>query len=73
MLRIRDPDRPRPFRAPLHPWPALIFCATCAYMLYSSLAYARWLALIGAAPLLAGLPLAWLDRGKAREPGGEAE
>jgi amino acid transporter len=62
VLRIKDPDRPRPFAAPLHPLPALVFCGMCIFMLYSSLEYARWLALLGAAPLLVGLPLAWLGR-----------
>jgi hypothetical protein len=32
-----------------------VFCGTCLFMLYSSLAYARWLALLGAAPVAAGL------------------
>jgi amino acid transporter len=57
VLRRREPARERPFAAPLYPLPPLVFCATCAYMLYSSVAYARWLALVGAAPVLIGLLL----------------
>lgn len=57
VLRLRDPERERPFRAPLFPLTPLLFCATCVYMLWSSLDYARWLALSGAAPAAAGLVL----------------
>jgi len=40
VLRVRDPNTVRPFRVPLFPLLPLVFCATCAYMLWSSLAYA---------------------------------
>jgi amino acid transporter len=56
VLRIRDRGRNRPFSVPLFPLPPIVFCATCAYMLYSSLAYAKWLALIGAVPLVVAMP-----------------
>jgi amino acid transporter len=38
VLRRREPTRPRPFRVPFYPLTPLLFCATCAYLLYSSLA-----------------------------------
>jgi amino acid transporter len=57
VLRYRDADRPRPFSAPWYPLPPLIFCATCLYMLYSSLDYARGLSIIGLLPLAIGVPL----------------
>lgn len=41
VLRRRDPATPRPFRVPLYPVLPLVFCATCAYMLWSSLSYVR--------------------------------
>lgn len=41
ILRRRDPQSPRPFRVPLYPVLPLIFIATCAYLLYSSIMYAR--------------------------------
>lgn len=41
VLRRRDPGRPRPFRVPWYPVLPLVFVATCAYLLYSSLMYAR--------------------------------
>jgi APA family basic amino acid/polyamine antiporter len=39
VLRVREPDTPRPFRVPLYPVLPLVFCAACAYMLHSSLGY----------------------------------
>ena len=41
VLRRRDPERPRPFRVPLYPVLPLLFIATCAYLLYSSITYAQ--------------------------------
>jgi len=41
VLRRRDPERARPFRVPLYPVLPLIFIATCAYLLYSSITYAE--------------------------------
>jgi amino acid transporter len=54
VLRVTDPARERPFPAPWFPLPPIVFCSTCAYMLYSSLDYARWLALLGGVPLAMG-------------------
>jgi amino acid transporter len=41
VLRRRDPQQPRPFHVPLYPALPLIFVATCAYLLYSSIIYAQ--------------------------------
>jgi len=57
VLREHDGDRPRPFRTPLFPITPIIFCCMCGYMLYSSLEYARGLAIIGLLPLAIGLPI----------------
>jgi amino acid transporter len=64
VLRWREPDTPRPFRVPLYPVLPLLFCASCAYMLQSSLGYvggntflgvnAAW---VGVAVLAAGAVL----------------
>jgi amino acid transporter len=54
LLRRQDRSVQRPFSAPLYPLPPLIFCGTCAYMLYASVAYARWLVLLGLVPLAIG-------------------
>lgn len=67
VLRVREPKVERPFRVPLYPVLPLIFCASCAYMLWSSLSYvysqslgglnAAW---IGVGVLFAGGVLLWL-------------
>jgi basic amino acid/polyamine antiporter, APA family len=54
VLRRRDPDVPRAFRVPLYPLLPLLFCATSAYLLYSSLAYTGIGALVGVAVLALG-------------------
>jgi amino acid transporter len=60
----------RPFTVPLYPVLPLIFCATCAYMLYGGIQYAGKLGLIGGLLLLAGLPLYWISCLWARPPAG---
>jgi APA family basic amino acid/polyamine antiporter len=57
VLRIKDRGRERPFTVPLFPLTPLIFCATCAYMLYGGIMFAWTLGLVGGALVLAGLPL----------------
>jgi basic amino acid/polyamine antiporter, APA family len=54
VLRRREPTRPRPFRVPFYPFTPIIFCATCAYLLYSSLAYTGLGALLGVAVVATG-------------------
>jgi len=41
VLRSKEPNIARPFRVPLYPVLPLIFVATCAYLLYSSITYAQ--------------------------------
>lgn len=55
VLRRREPDVPRPFRVPLYPVTPVLFCATCAYLLYSSLAYTGGGALVGLGVLGTGV------------------
>ncbi len=62
VLRAKDDASERPFRIPLFPLPAILFCATCAYMLYASAAYAGWLMLLAAVPLVFGGALAVVMR-----------
>lgn len=54
VLRVRDPDAPRPFRVPLYPLLPAIFCLTSAYLLYASIAYAGAGAVLGISVLAAG-------------------
>jgi amino acid transporter len=56
VLRYKEPQADRPFRVPFYPWLPLVFCGFCAFMLYSSLNYAKSGALLGVWVLLAGVP-----------------
>jgi amino acid transporter len=58
ILRVRHPNIERPFRIPCFPLPALLFGATCTFMLWSSVRYAGWLSLVGFVPLMVG-GIAW--------------
>ncbi len=71
VLRFREPSAPRPFRVPLYPATPIIFCVSCGYLLYSSLAYTGRGALVGAVVLAAGLPLLAADA-MLRKPGNPA-
>ena len=51
---------------PLYPLTPLLFCLTCAYLLYSSLVYTGLGALVGVAVLLIGVPVVWLRRCRGR-------
>ncbi len=54
LLRIRRPDLPRPFRVPLYPVLPLVFCASCLFVLWSSVQYVRLGALLGLGVLAIG-------------------
>lgn len=62
MLRMREPQTPRPFRVPLYPITPLLFCLICGYLLYSSLAYTGVGAIVGVLVLIAGIPLLLLSQ-----------
>lgn len=62
VLRHKEPDRALPFRVPLYPLTPLAFCASCLFMLHSSLIYTGVGALIGLAVIAAGVPLVLLAR-----------
>ena len=55
ILRAREPETLRPFRVPLYPLIPVLFCATSAYLLYSSIAYTGIGALVSVAVLAAGV------------------
>ncbi|MGH7316109.1 MAG: APC family permease, partial [Candidatus Rokuibacteriota bacterium] len=54
VLRHREPEVARPFTVPLYPITPLVFCATCAYLLYASLAYSGTGSIIGVAVVALG-------------------
>ncbi len=62
VLRLKEPKIPRPFRIPLFPFTPLLFCATCVYMLQSSVLYVGKGAFVGLALLAAGALLLSLRR-----------
>jgi basic amino acid/polyamine antiporter, APA family len=66
VLRWRAPDAPRGFRVPLYPVTPLLFCGTCLYMLYSSLAFTGVGSLVGVAVVAAGIPLLLFGRSVSR-------
>ena len=61
VLRVVDRDRPRPFVAPLFPLCPLLFCAMCAFGLYSATQYGRPLLPMIAIPFAMGFPLYWIS------------
>ena len=69
VLRVIDPQRPRPFRTPLFPLPPIIFCCTCGYMFYASITYAKGLSIIGLLPLAIGVPLYFVSDRRSRREG----
>ena len=60
--------RPRPFRVPLYPLTPLAFCLTSGYLVYSSLAYTGFGALVGVGVLLAGVLVLLVTGGRALAP-----
>ena len=63
LLRHKRPDLPRPYRVPFYPVLPLVFCASCAFVLWSSLEYVKLGALAGVAMLGVGaLFLLWVRR-----------
>ncbi|MCS7045581.1 MAG: amino acid permease [Gemmataceae bacterium] len=65
ILRINEPQVPRPFRVPLYPVLPLIFCLYCGYMVYSGVQYAGSLGLVGTVLVFAGFPLYVFSRRSA--------
>jgi amino acid transporter len=65
VLRRRDRAAPRPFKVPLYPLTPLVFCASCAFLLWSSVAHAGPGAVAGLAVLAAGLVPLWLSSRRA--------
>ncbi|HSI69791.1 MAG TPA: amino acid permease [Gillisia sp.] len=71
VLRKKEPNVERPFRVPLYPVLPLVFCLTSAYLLYSSIAYTGWGALVGIAVLVIGVLVMFLKPSVAREDNSE--
>lgn len=58
LIRLRRTDpRKRPFEVPLYPATPIVFAAICAYLLYSSVMYAGYGAVVGLGVVATGVPL----------------
>ena len=62
VLRQKDSNIHRPFKVPLYPLLPLLFCGMCAYLLYSSVAYAGRGALLGIGIVFSGFLISYLIR-----------
>ena len=61
ILRFRAPYVARPFKVPMYPILPIVFIATCAYLLYSSITYARSQSAVHVAFAVMGLgAVAWI-------------
>lgn len=71
VFRAIAPAAARPFRVPLYPWTPLLFCASSAYLVYASIAYAvanrAWESWWTVACVAVG---AWLAAAAGRQPFG---
>lgn len=74
VLRRKDRGREGGFRVPAYPLVPLVFVAACGWLLYSSVAYTGFGALVGLAVVLAGVPLLLIEnRGKTVGSGLESD
>ncbi|MFH1919965.1 MAG: amino acid permease [Planctomycetota bacterium] len=71
VLRIKEPHVARPYRVTGFPVPTIIFCAVCAFLIYSAVVYKPWIAVTSCVILLLGLPIYWLTSGRPAQPGQE--
>jgi basic amino acid/polyamine antiporter, APA family len=66
VLRWRDPAIERPYRVPGYPITPILFCLSCSFMVYSSVAFAiehrSWEAIWSIAILLAGVAMSFYRR-----------
>lgn len=62
VLRMREPEIFRPLLVPFYPLTPILFCVLCGYLLYSSLAYTGFGAILSVAVVVAGVPLLLWNR-----------
>jgi amino acid transporter len=62
VLRRKEPQVERPYRVTGYPFTTIIFCAVCAWLIYSAVAYRPWIAASSGVLLALGLPVYWLCR-----------
>jgi amino acid transporter len=59
VLRFKEPQVERPYRVTGYPLTTILFCAVCAFLIYSAVAYKPKVAAVSCVFLLLGLPLYW--------------
>jgi basic amino acid/polyamine antiporter, APA family len=57
VLRYKEPNVERPYRVPFYPVVPVIFCLSSSYLLYSSVVYTGWGAMVGIGVLFIGVIL----------------
>lgn len=62
LFRFRDADMERPYKVPLYPVTPVLFVLVSMYMLYSSVVFTGFGALIGVGILLTGVPVLMMNR-----------
>jgi len=67
IFRRRHGSEKLPYKVPLYPLTPILFIIVCLYMLYSSLAFTGFGALVGSGFLLAGIPVYFLAQKKVKD------
>jgi APA family basic amino acid/polyamine antiporter len=65
VLRVREPQLDRPYRVLGYPVTTLVFCAVCAFLIYSAVMYKPLISAISYGLILLGLPIYWLTTRRA--------
>jgi amino acid transporter len=60
VLRLKEPQVPRPYRVTLFPLPTLVFCAACVLMIHGAFEWKPELSWIALGIVFSGLPVYWL-------------
>jgi APA family basic amino acid/polyamine antiporter len=68
--RRRNRILPGSFRMPLYPWPTLVFCGVCLFLIHGAIMYRPWIALAALTLILAGFPVHHLAARRARRTRG---
>jgi len=62
VLRFKEPHVERPYRVTGYPVTTILFCAVCAFLIYSAVIYKPWIAAASCIILPLGLPIYWLSK-----------
>ena len=61
VLRVKEPATDRPYRVTGYPLTTIVFCAVCAFLIYSAVTYKPQIAAASGILILLGLPVYWLS------------